>query len=108
MKRKFTNILMVIIVLVTSGMYNNFIVADESTDGKKVVNRRRATTSSRHRKGKEAPIETVQQEKPIENIQAFVSEFDYKAKQKAVDTLLERGIEFCKKNTLQAVCNAFT
>lgn len=109
MKKKIVGVFSVVCcVLIGMMMQHEVFAADAPQSQKKPVNRRRATTSSRHRKGKEAKTEVVQKDEKIENIESFVNEFDHKAKQKAVDNLLVRGVDFCKQHSLQAVCHAFT
>lgn len=90
--------------LVVSGDLVSMNGAQDNTPVKK----RRATTSSRHRRGKKPAVAEVQPEQQIENMDVYVAEFDPKAKQLSADKLLQRAVEFCKKNTLQAACNAFT
>jgi len=104
MKKKLVFLLAIVFFVVSPCL----LQGSEKLNEKKTVTRRRATTSSRHRKGKEAPVQVVPEEEPIVNMETYVNEFDHNAKQKAVDALLTRGIEFCKKNTLQVACHAFT
>src|SRR5882724_9681875 len=93
MKKKIVGVIGVMMVMLIGAMVHNTVFADDDAVVKKssVENRKRTTTSSRHRKGKEAPAKEVKQEEVIENLETFVNEFDYKAKQKSVETLAQRA-----------------
>ena len=48
-----------------------------------------------------------EEDKQAEN-EKFIDEFDIQHKQKEVQALLERGVEFCANNNLVTTCHAFT
>ncbi len=84
------------------------IFAESTTSEQKMARKKRGTSSSRHRKGKGEPVKDIGQEPPIENMEAFVNEYDLVAKQKMVNDLLDRGVTFCKSHDLKTICHAFT
>jgi cytochrome c len=51
-------------------------------------------------------VQPVDEQEDDEEI--AVDEFDVQQKQKEVQRLVERGVEFCKSNSLPAICNVFT
>ena len=110
------NNIMILVRVVITALF--FTVVHDNLIGSQKDSYHRATRQkerkvSQRNKRKKAPVESQESmiqesEPPIENMQAFVNEYDHIGKQKTVETLLQRGIEFCKNHDLRTVCHAFT
>jgi signal transduction histidine kinase len=87
--------------------YDQQTIAADNKTKKNISKKKQVVTSSQHRKGL-SNIDHHIQPQQIENMEEFVNSFDHEAKQKSVEMLLQQGAEFCKKNSLDAICNAFT
>jgi len=108
-KREIIALSFVATLLMCCVSYVSIGAVDQNQQQSKVAVKKKPITSSRHRKGKEAKDQdVVPEEAPIENFDQYVTEFDHIAKQKAVDALVARGVNFCANNTLQKICHAFT
>ncbi len=91
---------------------SNHMFAQDMPQKQKQQSVRKKRQQSNARKKQRAMQEAANQQRsedaPIENMEQFANEYDHVGKQKAVDALLERGIQFCKGKDIRTICHAFT
>src|SRR5256885_11004024 len=108
MKNKIVGIVSFMAIALFAFATSNYMIFADNGFAEQKITRKKRSTASQRRKKKAIEAEMVTPELVIENMEAFVNEYDHLGKQKAVEQLLERGVEFCKKNNLKTACHAFT
>ncbi len=84
---------------------NKLYAAQKSNVQQKSSDKRRKSQSKVKSTDQENVMVATQDE---EEEEIAIDEFDLQQKQKSVRSLLDRGVTFCKSNTLTKICHAFT